>query len=319
MGKVAVADAYVPAKYDNYGNRRGPALGFVLHMAEGWNVSRYLSVGNVKRGVSVHFTVEKDGKIVQMMGLDRISGSINPKVRRYTNTRRYGHEHAVHALGDWWTNPNNAVISVEVAGFQKDGPNPKQVAAIAELFAWLVKKYPRLIPLGHADFQALKPCPGTKFFDEVYHVLGGHGKDYKKTKPPVNKPTDTSGDDVMLTQQAQVKTTSNWIVTLPKGTAVYAKAGDATPLLTVDSADDFEYYGTTRDGKFFGVELKANLADGTSPRVIAYVKNDAAFKLRAKPVVADQRDATIAALKAQLTAVQTAIAAAAKAASTKTS
>lgn len=270
--KLSVASRFVHAKYDNYGTRRGPARGFVLHMAEGDNVWRYLSAGNVARGVSVHFTVEHDGEIVQMLGLTRISGSINPRTLRKTNTKRYGREHGVYALGSWYTNPNNAVISVEVAGRNAEGPNDKQIESIKRLFKALLVKYPALIPLGHADFQSVKPCPGRIFFDKVFPELGGHGKDYKRVKPepPV---VDKEGENAMILAEEQVKTSSNWVVSLPKGTKVYERTGDDNPLLTTDADDDFEYYGYTRNPKgWWAIELKANLADGTSPRVIAYVK-----------------------------------------------
>ncbi len=176
-----------PAKYD-YGPRRGyPTRALVFHMAEGTNVARYLSTGNIARGVSVHYTIEqktssfRDGQIVRTLPEQRISGSINPDTIRRTNdpTGLYGVKHNRHALGRWWDNPNVAVISVEVAGRAKDGPTDRQVASMVELFEDVDRRYGRVIPLGHRDFQQVKPCPGqTVAIRRAFRRMGGHGTDF---------------------------------------------------------------------------------------------------------------------------------------------
>jgi len=176
-----------PAKYD-YGSRRSyPTRAVVFHMAEGTDVARYLSTGNVARGVSVTYTIEqktsafRDGEIVRILAEHRISGSINPDTLRRTNDPNglYGVRHARHALGKWHSNPNVAVISVEVAGRAKDGPTARQVASMVELFEDIERRYDRVIPLAHRDFQQVKPCPGqTRGIRLAFHTMGGHGKDY---------------------------------------------------------------------------------------------------------------------------------------------
>jgi len=72
-----------------------------------------------------------------------------------------------------------AVISVEVAGRAKDGPTKRQVAAMVELFEDIDRRYGRVIPLGHRDFQQVKPCPGrTGAMRRAFREMGGHGKDF---------------------------------------------------------------------------------------------------------------------------------------------
>jgi N-acetyl-anhydromuramyl-L-alanine amidase AmpD len=177
----------LPAKYD-YGSRRAyPTKAVVFHMAEGTNVARYLSSGKIARGVSVHYTIEQktsafgDGEIVRILPEHRISGSIDPDTLRRTNDPHglYGVKHNRYALGRWWDNPNVAVISVEVAGRAKDGPTERQVAAMVALFEDIDRRYGRVIPLGHRDFQQVKPCPGqTAAIRRAFREMGGHGTDF---------------------------------------------------------------------------------------------------------------------------------------------
>jgi len=175
------------AKYD-YGSRMGyPTLALVFHVAEGTNVARYLSSGDIARGVSVHYTIEQktsafgDGEIVRILPEHRISGSIDPDTLRRTNDPNgfYGVRHTRYGLGKWWSNPNVALISVEVAGRAKDGPTDRQVAAMVELYEDIDRRYGRAIPLGHRDFQQVKPCPGqTPAMRRAFREMGGHGKDF---------------------------------------------------------------------------------------------------------------------------------------------
>jgi len=118
---------------------------------------------------------------VRILPEHRISGSIDPDTLRQTNDPNgfYGVNHARHALGRWWSNPNVAVISVEVAGRAKDGPTKRQVAAMVELFEDIDRRYGRVIPLGHRDFQQVKRCPGqTAAIRRAFREMGGHGKDF---------------------------------------------------------------------------------------------------------------------------------------------
>jgi len=160
---------YVQARYD-YGRRIAPALALVVHMAEGGGTVGYLS-REPARGVSVHFVIERSGRIVQMLGLSRISGSVNPgKLRTTTDPpfTGYNGERVVYGaaprravLGVWDGNPNQAIITVEVEGFAAAGPNAAQRVSIVRLYRHVVTMLPTLRGvLGHRDFASYKACPG---------------------------------------------------------------------------------------------------------------------------------------------------------------
>jgi hypothetical protein len=173
------------------GSTRKPAdiRGFMVHMAEGINVAAYLG-RRPRRNVSVQYTVEIDGDIVAMVPELRVAGSMNPDALRKGNDKGgyYGRSHLDFALKGGVTNPNKYVISIEVAGRHKDGPNEKQIASLVALFKDCRKRYPKIIPLGHRDQQDVKPCPGkTAGMRKAFHLMGGHGRDYDAT-PPVPKP-----------------------------------------------------------------------------------------------------------------------------------
>lgn len=159
------------ARFD-YGPRRGPALAFVVHMAEGGGTVDYLA-GEPARGVSVHYVVEYGGRVVQMLSLEHAAGSINPASLRTTDDANglYGARFARAALGRWASDPNAATISCELEGFARDGPNPKQLAGLRAIRAELVDRYPGIVNLGHRDFQDYKPCPGTHV---PWNEIGGH-------------------------------------------------------------------------------------------------------------------------------------------------
>lgn len=186
--EVAMAYPFVAAAFD-YGERHGPALAFVVHMAEGGGTVGYLATSPA-RGVSVHFVIQYTGRIVQMLGLDRVSGSVNPRDLRTTTDApftgyngeqvRYGAASRKLVLGAWDANPNHAIITVEVEGFATRGPNVKQRVALVELYRYLVGELPTLRGiLGHRDFTTRKACPG-KFIPwrNMALVTGGgrHGQ-----------------------------------------------------------------------------------------------------------------------------------------------
>jgi hypothetical protein len=276
--KIAVASRFIHAKYDDYGVRQAPALGFALHMAEGWNVAQYLAFGNVARGVSVHFTVERDGEIIQQMELGRISGSINPStIRRDDDPNgNFGWSHNKAVLGEWATNPNHAVISVEVAGFSRYGPNEAQVQAIVKLFNFLRGKYPSIKPLGHRDFQNVKPCPGQKFYHKVYPRLGGHGKDFD--------PHGGGTTDQMLVTGDNVKRTSSHYIELPEGVSIFKSPEGEILRKTTNGVKKYDFFGNA--GDWWAIRTNASgseFSDGQAREVIAYVKKATRFKPEAYP------------------------------------
>lgn len=179
-----------PARWD-YGSRRGyPTLGVIFHMAEGTNVASYL-VSETRAGVSVHYTIEQatsrfsNGEIQRILPENRISGSVNPNLVRRTNDSDgyYGVRHNRFALGAYWSNPNVAVITVEVAGRAKDGPTHKQMDSMVALFEDIERRYDRVVPLGHRDFADYKACPGkTDRIKLAFDRMGGHGKRYDSSE-----------------------------------------------------------------------------------------------------------------------------------------
>jgi len=173
---------FVQAAFDKYGSMPTAPLAIGVHVAEGGGTVGYLS-RDPKRGVSVHFVIERSGRTVQMLKLDRISGSINPKLLRTSDDPPFvGYNgevivfgvSAVRAvLGRWARNPNAVLITVELEGTAAAGPNPAQRKAVVLLSRDLRKRLPTLRGnLGHRDFAAYKRCPGKLI---PFSNMGGHG------------------------------------------------------------------------------------------------------------------------------------------------
>lgn len=162
---------FVPAYYQ-LGRRKGPVKAFVVHMAEGGGTVSYLAKPNPNR-VSVHYVVERGGRVVQMLEEADASGSINPRdIRTTDGPPPYGATTAKAVMGEWWKNPNAAVISCEVEGFAASGPSAIQHAALKNLVDDVRSRFPDMGMLGHRDFADYKACPG-RFIH--WSALGGHG------------------------------------------------------------------------------------------------------------------------------------------------
>jgi hypothetical protein len=159
--------------YAQYGRRKGPVKAFVVHMAEGGNTVAYLAKAN-PRNVSVHYVIERTGRIVQMVPESDASGSINPNDLRLTDDSDgfYGVTAAKAVMGEWWRDPNAAAITLEIEGFAAYGPNAAQSASLRVLVDDVRSRFPSMGLLGHRDFTSRKACPGKLIhWDE----LGGHG------------------------------------------------------------------------------------------------------------------------------------------------
>ena len=74
---------FVPSFHD-YGPAKGPRLAFLVHMAEGGGTVGYLSKRN-PNGVSVHYVIERSGRIVQMLSERHMHTSIRPTAIRTTD------------------------------------------------------------------------------------------------------------------------------------------------------------------------------------------------------------------------------------------
>lgn len=167
------------------GLRRGPVLGFIVHMAEGGATVAFLAKAN-PNSVSVHYVIETSGRIVQMLREDRMHSSIRIRNKDLTWAIRgtddpggfFGATAARAVMGDWWRpittlGPNHASIAVEIEGYAVNGPNAAQAAALARLVADVRSRHSTLRgTLGHRDFASYKACPG-RLIDWL--SLGGHG------------------------------------------------------------------------------------------------------------------------------------------------
>lgn len=164
--------------YVDLGPARGPRLALVAHVAEGGGTVGYLSRKN-PNGVSVHFVIERSGRVVRMLPLDHMHSSIRPSAIRTSDDADgfYGASAARTVMGEWADTrrslgPNHASIAVEVEGFAKDGPSATQSFALARLFGGLRDRWPAIRALGHRDFASYKGCPGKLI---RWADLDGHG------------------------------------------------------------------------------------------------------------------------------------------------
>lgn len=190
-----MAYQYVPARFDVYGPRAAPARALVVHMAEGGGTVGYLSrtpqpgTPQALRRVSVHYVIEYNGEVVQMLRLDRISGSINPRILRSSNDAPfigYNGESIIFGisarklvLGAYDRDPNRAIITVEVEGYAHRGPNKAQRISLVNLYRRVTSELPSIRGLlGHRDFTTVKMCPGRLIpWANMAMVTGGgrHG------------------------------------------------------------------------------------------------------------------------------------------------
>lgn len=241
LGKLPHADAFLFHGAESPPNQIGA-------------VSRFLRKehGPNPEGVSATFAIEGNGDLYQMLGLEYNSGSLNTKFPMQngrglckTESGFYGYSHASHVLGGHWGRwANHHVISAETGMYAADGPNDAVVETAVALFFALRRVFPKIVPLGHADFaNCYKSCPGkTREVKAMFRRMGGHGKDYRRGPAP--QPESEEED------MGTVKFVANQVATIKSGAKVCMSPGD-DPVATVTSEPfDRPTFGTTADGKW---------------------------------------------------------------------
>ena len=203
---------------------RAQTLGISYHMTEGnggiGDVLFLTRKGNETRsqwaervnGVSAHVVLTEDGTLHQMLGFDRACGNLNPDDRS-DEYGYYGHSKLVAVLGDWWTDPNAATVSMEIAGTRADGPNDAQVKSAITWGLDMRAKFPTIRgATGHHD-QSPKGCPGTTpNLKAIFDGIGGHGR--------------FTEDDVV---QAPITDEIAAIIDIAKGAQLFDLDGKAIP------------------------------------------------------------------------------------------
>lgn len=224
---------FVPAKHD-YGESPVPKEGIVLHMAEGERVLEYLAGGNVLRGVSATFICTMEGEIVQMLPLDHTSGSLNSRdVRRSTDPKgRWGRKFTRFYGPELFTGrANQLTISIECAGFAKNGPNAAQQAGIIELVERLRKRTKRTLGFNiHCDFADYKSCPGwSKGIQNIVDAVG-HGREDTTPgpdpDPDPDKPTYEELQAALEATKAKLDTAEDLIASTGADLTAYVPANE---------------------------------------------------------------------------------------------
>jgi hypothetical protein len=266
-----VSYPFVAAYWDNYGPRKGPTLGIGLHMAEGGGTVGYLDkIGTIPpRGVSVHAVCDRAGVVTQMLKWGDASGSLNP-ANRSTEKGYYGHSVLVAVLGDWWTDPNSAIVSMEIEGMAATGPNALQVPAVIAWGLDMRRMFPTIRgAFGHADQTDTKGCPGTTdAMKAIFTGIGGHG--LFATPPETSTGEDMAGlkFDIVAEESGwlTVEQDGSWAVLVDgSGHVVFNRGDRKRYVLRVRLAANYGTAPNTQDGFLVGSTAAVMFARNVTP------------------------------------------------------
>ena len=256
-----------------YGVRKGPVKAFVVHMAEGGGTVGFLAKPN-PRNVSVHYVIERTGRIVQMVRESEATGSINPNDLRTTDDpATFGATVRKSVMGEWDRDPNSATITVEVEGFAATGPNTAQHGSLQTLVADVRTRHPSMGLLGHRDFQDYKACPGKLI---GWSELGGHG--------PASGGADVRFATVVLGKSLPVK----------KGTAWKYLDGSAGGVFGSDASIDVKGKADAHNGEWVVQINTGNPYSDLSPRPTLVLVESSASLIDVPVLPVDCTDAVAA-------------------------
>jgi hypothetical protein len=162
-----------------------------------------------------------------------------------------------------------AVVSLEVAGFAKDGPTEAQQRSMVALWDELKARDPRAIPLGHRG-QDVKACPGrTAGMKAAFAAMGGHGTSYSEVR------------DVSTRDYA-----SGRIRTVRDGSKLFDYPGGLS-IGTVDPPPERDYLGTDRSGDY---ALVGSVLEGKPRTAWVRVRPLGVLRVRRDPRAGGPRD-----------------------------
>ena len=117
-----------------YNDQNAP-VAVVLHMAQGYESTIRTWAKNGYAGASWHYTVCKDGRVLQH--LDHNNGGYHAGIERYRRNGTENPEPVWPLWRGWGVNVNRMTIGIEHEGFSGTQFTPEQMAASRELCRWL--------------------------------------------------------------------------------------------------------------------------------------------------------------------------------------
>jgi hypothetical protein len=165
------------------------------HFAQGGGTDTWLTrLDGAQGNNSCHIVIKYDGSIRQIVEFDDASWSLHISWDADSNDAPdyniFALRYVKEALGAGWSDPNRYIVAIEIEGFFQTGANAAQRRTIVALARFLEANYPKLVHLGHRDFQDYKPCPGPTLFQGLLPHAGR-----LDNSAPVNEGEDTMALD----------------------------------------------------------------------------------------------------------------------------